>query len=316
MHLRSKRQLPKMGRSNPNATTSTAATASKSMSNVQSTQQTTQAIPTSGVSTSETFGTMILTIVSLSSPAVVSSTVAATQSIANLGSQSSQGFWIFNPINHRNQLYGIPASYMAGLQINSSAFSENLNATLHPLFDPGVNVPVRNAQQSLTNTSLMALRQQMEDSNHDMVNMLTRKIGTMFNPLVQDTNNRYQALYAQMERIANFFGAAPVRNTPAPQNQNPRPVETHVEKLNNVVLVNPVQQPVVEPQAPRVPKRILILVNRNTDAEQIVRQAQQNNLKGRNNIANIFEALLTYNGFNMGLHRPNFVLALSEICVN
>jgi len=158
MHLRSKRQLPEMGRSNPNATTSTTATASKAMSNVQSTQQTTQAIPTSGVSTSATFGTTIPTIVSPSSPAVVSSTVAATQSNANPGSQSSQGFWNFNPVNHRNQSYGMPASYMEGLQTNLFAFSENLNATLHPLFDPGVNIPVRNAQQSLTNTYLMALR--------------------------------------------------------------------------------------------------------------------------------------------------------------
>ncbi|KEH16809.1 hypothetical protein MTR_0090s0110, partial [Medicago truncatula] len=33
---------------------------------------------------------------------------------------------------------------------------------------------------------------------------------------------------------------------------------------------------------------------------------------GQNNIANVVEALLAHNGFNMGLHRPNFVSALSE----
>jgi len=41
-------------------------------------------------------------------------------------------------------------------------------------------------------------------------------------------------------------------------------------------------------------------------------QAQQNNFEGRNNIANMVEAILAQNGFNMGLHMPNFVSALSE----
>jgi hypothetical protein len=41
-------------------------------------------------------------------------------------------------------------------------------------------------------------------------------------------------------------------------------------------------------------------------------QARRNNYEGHNNIANVVEALLAQNGFNMGLHRPNFVSALSE----
>jgi len=35
-------------------------------------------------------------------------------------------------------------------------------------------------------------------------------------------------------------------------------------------------------------------------------------LEGQNNIANIVETLLTQNGFNLGLHRPNFVSPLCE----
>jgi len=41
-------------------------------------------------------------------------------------------------------------------------------------------------------------------------------------------------------------------------------------------------------------------------------QARRNNYDGQNNIGNVVEALLAQNGFNMGLHRPNFVSALSE----
>jgi len=49
----------------------------------------------------------------------------------------------------------------------------------------------------------------MEDSNHEMVNQVTQQIGTIINLLIRDTNNSYQALSAQMERIANFFGVPP-----------------------------------------------------------------------------------------------------------
>ena len=55
-----------------------------------------------------------------------------------------------------------------------------------------------------------------------------------------------------------------------------------------------------------------MLVNRHQDADQVVMQARQNNYKGHSNIANVVEALLTQNGFNMDLRIPNFVLALSE----
>jgi hypothetical protein len=126
----------------------------------------------------------------------------------------------------------------------------------------------------------------MEESNHDMVNMLTQQIGRVFNPLIQDTDSSYQALSTQIERIVNFFGAPHVRNTPAPQNQSVRLVENPVERPNNVIPVNQVQQPVVEQQALRGGERIQILVKRNQDADQVVMQAQQNNLEGRNNITN------------------------------
>ena len=82
----------------------------------------------------------------------------------------------------------------------------------------------------------------MEDSNHEMVNQVTQQIGTIINPLIRDANNSYQALSVQMERIANFFGAPPVRNTPVPQNQNAKEVENPAEVTDNQVPRNVVQQ--------------------------------------------------------------------------
>ncbi|KEH16941.1 hypothetical protein MTR_0063s0070 [Medicago truncatula] len=115
-----------------------------------------------------------------------------------------------------------------------------------------------------------------------------------------------------MGRIADFFGAPLRRNVQIPQVQNHRPVEMPVNRPNAGNLINPVPQPVVEPPAPGIQERVPILVQRNQDPDQIVRQAQQVNLQGQNNIANVVETLLTQNGFNLGLHRPKFVSPLPE----
>jgi len=85
----------------------------------------------------------------------------------------------------------------------------------------------------------------MEDSNHEMVNMLTQQIGTVFNPIIRDTHNGNLALSDQMARIANFLGAPPRWNVQIPQVQNHRPVEMHVNRPNAGNLINPVPQPVL-----------------------------------------------------------------------
>jgi hypothetical protein len=54
----------------------------------------------------------------------------------------------------------------------------------------------------------------------------------------------------------------------------------------------------------------VILVNRNNDAVEVVRNVQQQNLGEPNNIANLVETIMAQNGLNMGLYRSNFVFAL------
>lgn len=60
---------------------------------------------------------------------------------------------------------------------------------------------------SLTTNSMLSIRQQINESNHVMINMLTQQIGMVFNPLIQNNNQSYQLLVNQMGRIAKFFGA-------------------------------------------------------------------------------------------------------------
>ena len=265
--------------------------------------RTSQAIPTSN------------TVIQTSSQAMPSMATVISQAMPSMATQTShdypnntsiQGVW-----DHRSMPYGMPSSLMQGLQTSGNMFSENLNVSLPQLFGPGVSTTYRSPQQNLTNASMAAIRQTMEETNHDMVNMMTQQIGTVINPLIRDTNTSYQRLSDQMERIANFFGAPPIQNNPLPQNRNVRAIEIIADEPVVRNHENIVQPQVVQPQVQAEPERQPILVNRNQDADQVVLQARRNNFDGQNNIAGIVEALLAQNGFNMGLHRPNFVSPLS-----
>jgi len=152
----------------------------------------------------------------------------------------------------------------------------------------------------------------MEETNQEMVNMVTQQIGTVINPLIQDSNKSYQALSVQMERMADFFGAPAARNAPAPRNLSVWPTENPTfGQINQAPEIRAQPQRVQLP-AQEEPKTVPIVVNRHQDADQVVMQARRNNYEGQNNIANMVEALLAQNGFNMGLHKPNFVSALSK----
>jgi len=64
----------------------------------------------------------------------------------------------------------------------------------------------------------------------------------------------------------------------------------------------------VEPVVQARPEEVW--VNRNYDADQVIRNVQQQNLGAHNNIANLVETIMAQNGPNIGLHRPNFVSPL------
>jgi len=78
----------------------------------------------------------------------------------------------------------------------------------------------------------------MEESNHEMVNMVTQQIGTVINPLIRETNTSYQMLFAQMESISNYFDAPPARTTPTSQDQTTRPVEVPTKRNTDQLTEN------------------------------------------------------------------------------
>jgi len=71
------------------------------------------------------------------------------------------------------------------------------------------------------------------------------------------------------------------------------------------------QPRLVEPVIQGQPE--VILVDRNDNADEVVRNVQQQNIEAHNNIANLVENIMAQNGLNIGFHRPIFVSPLSEL---
>ncbi|KAK2444904.1 hypothetical protein QL285_015894 [Trifolium repens] len=276
----------------------------------------TQSMTTAGAVTS-TITMPLGATASVPTMAVMSSSTAPSAQVVGgnptLGSQYDQR----SPIRRfpLNPQWGMPTTMMQGLHTHQ-AFTENQSGMFSPstsvVGNQGAGVP-----QTLTNTSVLSLRQQMDESNHDMVNTLTQQLGTVINPLIHNTNDSYQMLTNQMSRIADFFGAPPIQQQPIRQIPVQAPVQEIQMPNNPVNPINQGQQQTVAQVEPIVQNVVeqdpgIVLVNRNQNADEVVRNIQQNHIEGQNNLAQMVETILAQNGFNTGLHRPNFVSALSE----
>lgn len=133
----------------------------------------------------------------------------------------------------REQPYGMPTSMMEILHINPSTFTDNIANVYSPILASGsaIGNPGRTIQPqvrmgfgsqampTLTTNYVMSMRQQLNESNHDMVNTLTQQMGNIFSPLIRNTNQSYQQLATQMSRIVDFFGASQMPIQPIVQPQ-------------------------------------------------------------------------------------------------
>jgi len=172
----------------------------------------------------------------------------------------------------------------------------------------------------ITNNYAQVIRQQMDESNHDMVQMLTQQMGAVFNPLIQNTTQTNQVLAAQMTRIADFFGVPQTRHR-GQVIHNPVVAVQEEPTINQIPLDNPqtnvrnqedvVEQPRVEIPIPQEPRRIVI--QRGQDADAVLQQRiRYNNPPVENNLAAMVETIMAQNGMNMGLQRPSYASPLSE----
>jgi len=120
----------------------------------------------------------------------------------------------------REQPYGMPTSMMENVHNSASVFADQANSLImHNVHSPSSSSTFGRNTLPLITDSMNLLRQQMDESNHEMVNLLTQQIGTVFNPLIRDTNRSYQALTTQMARITDF--SAPPQQVFQPITQIP-----------------------------------------------------------------------------------------------
>lgn len=92
---------------------------------------------------------------------------------------------------------GMPTEFMASIHGSGSTFGENLSSPFPPYHGLG---PLENqfsrppglgfSSQSIptfTSSSVAVMRWQMDESNHEMIHMLTQQMGTILRPIIQDS---------------------------------------------------------------------------------------------------------------------------------
>ncbi|XP_050875138.1 uncharacterized protein LOC127078750 [Lathyrus oleraceus] len=166
---------------------------------------------------------------------------------------------------------------------------------------------------TLSNTSIAALRQQMDDSNHELVNMLTNQMGTVFNNVIQESAKTNRQVANQLTRLCNFLGA-PARQMAQVVRQNIL-VQVEIgaaedETVHEGQILRPQQNQGVESGV--AGRNQMVLVNRHQDADQIVDQYRQEDLAVENNLTTIVERIMARNGMSATLQRPLYASPLAE----
>jgi hypothetical protein len=178
-------------------------------------------VPRGTLSNTETVVSQVVTLSPMTSATLTMSTTGAVGTSIPLPLSGGSGSTIttFRPYVPRfgttYPLYGMLYSLMPGYQSTSSAtlFLDNAQSTNPSLQGSaqGGNVQNRNNTQNrtmpLSNTSIAVLRQQMDNSNHELVNMLTDQMGTVFNLVIQESAEINRQVANQLKRLCNFLGA-------------------------------------------------------------------------------------------------------------
>ncbi|RYQ88986.1 hypothetical protein Ahy_B09g095864 isoform B [Arachis hypogaea] len=138
-------------------------------------------------------------------------------------------------------------------------------------------------------------RQQVEESHHDLVNLLTQQITTILNPMMADHESKFERLARQVERIARIVDY--------------EEGERHNSKKNNEGFKNIFQNEndVANREIPHV-------VPRNQNADDFLARLCNNHGGERYQVTRIVEEVLNQVGLNVGfMNQPHFVSAFSQV---
>ena len=167
----------------------------------------------------------------------------------------------------------------------------------------------RDIPQSITGptvNSLASFRQQMDESNHEMVHMFTQQMGAVITPIMEMTNNTCNALARQMARLNQAIGIDDTANVTTQANIP----QVNVEQNNqDPGQIGQNEQPRLEHGNVHVLRRgdedqmarndlAMRLLRRNLGGQQVVEQ----------NVNQVVEQVLNRFGFNVGYaNQPYFV---------
>ncbi|XP_058751796.1 uncharacterized protein LOC131624893 [Vicia villosa] len=165
----------------------------------------------------------------------------------------------------------------------------------------------------------------MDVRNQDMVGLLAREMRAIFSPLIlnidksnQDNSETCRQMSAQMGRMAVFLGAL---ETSICRRTNQIVIQDDEPTINQIRPLRPppetrslgagldqqtIQQDIPEEQPERV-----VVVNRNQNADEVIHRVRQNN-QMETNLTAMIERIMTQNGLNTGLRRPNYTSPLSD----
>ncbi|XP_050909779.1 uncharacterized protein LOC127123621 [Lathyrus oleraceus] len=169
----------------------------------------------------------------------------------------------------------------------------------------------------LSNTSIAVLRQQMDDSNHELVNMLTNQMGIIFNPVIQESAETNRHVANQLTRLCNFLGALARQMVQVFRQVVPVQMEIGAaedETVHEGQIIRPLQNQGVESGVAR--RNQMVLVNRQQHADQIIDQQRQEDLVVENNLTTIVERIMARNGMGATLQRPLYLTESEDLAHN
>ena len=115
----------------------------------------------------------------------------------------------------QNHLYtnAIMANLPPFKSLLGPSIGTNAGSQIGPIY-PNMPRTMPLTNPSYANESLATFRQQLEESHHELVNMLTHQMATVITPVIESNKTRYEQLARQVNRIASI-----VDNVTEPINQ-------------------------------------------------------------------------------------------------
>ena len=153
------------------------------------------------------------------------------------------------------------------------------NTTMGPIY-PNMPKLMSLTTPLYTNKSLATFQQHLEESHHELVNMLTHQMVTLITPLLEQNSTRYEQLARQVNHIASIVD---VVDEPVDQPRvRPRGNVENIDRGN--VLPPPPENQILDND--------IHFVNRGQNADQVLQRLRQNNVGGHQNLTRAVKQFL------------------------